>query len=509
MIRKMMKVAIEGCCHGALDQIYSHIATLERAGEFKVDLLLICGDFQAIRNHSDLKCMAVPQKYRELGGFHKYYLGQKKAPILTIVIGGNHEASNYLWELYHGGWLAPNIYFLGFSGCVRVNGVRIAGASGIYKGHDYRSGYHESVPYDNSSIRSIYHTRQYDVFKLSQLSPPDIFLSHDWPNTIERYGDTDSLLRRKPYFRQEHLSATLGSPPMLELLKTIKPSWWFSAHLHTKFEAVYNHTNPNSSTPAAGPRAENPDEILIDDDFDDAHAGPVIENPDEIKIDEEEEDVDAENAKRPVAAKIQTAEREETRFLALDKCLPRRDFLEIVDIPVSDEFATPSEGGSPRFTFDPEWLAISRALHPYLSTTKVQAALPKPDEARAMIASELEWVRTNVGNGGLREINDVQKFWRTAPGPGQEEPAGPVWYTNPQTEAFARLLQVSSKGAGAETEGGSLHGSGAAEISMEDAAGFAPVPTGDENDTLENVDGGGEETHAAESGGWSPSRVAE
>jgi hypothetical protein len=32
-------------------------------------------------------------------GEHRYYIGEKKAPLLTIVIGGNHEASNYLWEL--------------------------------------------------------------------------------------------------------------------------------------------------------------------------------------------------------------------------------------------------------------------------------------------------------------------------------------------------------------------------------------------------------------------------
>lgn len=41
---------------------------------------------------------------------------------------------------YHGGWLAPRIYFLGFSGCIQVNGVRIAGSSGIYKSHDYQLG---------------------------------------------------------------------------------------------------------------------------------------------------------------------------------------------------------------------------------------------------------------------------------------------------------------------------------------------------------------------------------
>lgn len=31
---------------------------------------------------------------------YRYYTGVKKAPILTIVIGGNHEASSYFWELW-------------------------------------------------------------------------------------------------------------------------------------------------------------------------------------------------------------------------------------------------------------------------------------------------------------------------------------------------------------------------------------------------------------------------
>lgn len=43
----------------------------------------------------------------------RYYSGEKKAPILTIFIGGNHEASNYLQELPYGGWVAPNIYYMG------------------------------------------------------------------------------------------------------------------------------------------------------------------------------------------------------------------------------------------------------------------------------------------------------------------------------------------------------------------------------------------------------------
>ncbi len=65
------QIAIEGCCHGELDAIYAQIAALEQQHGYSVDLLLICGDFQAVRNHRDLQCMAVPDKYKQLGGFAK------------------------------------------------------------------------------------------------------------------------------------------------------------------------------------------------------------------------------------------------------------------------------------------------------------------------------------------------------------------------------------------------------------------------------------------------------
>lgn len=132
-----LQVAIEGCCHGELDAIYASLARAEREKAVKVDLLLICGDFQvrafpspgsqvgaaavllrrpeadpsaapahtrasllqALRNEHDFESLAVPLKFRNLGSFHSYYSGEKVAPMLTIIIGGNHEASNYMWEL--------------------------------------------------------------------------------------------------------------------------------------------------------------------------------------------------------------------------------------------------------------------------------------------------------------------------------------------------------------------------------------------------------------------------
>ena len=53
--------------------------------------------------------MSVPMKFREIEDFHEYYSGNRKAPYLTIFIGGNHEASNHMAELFYGSWAAPNI----------------------------------------------------------------------------------------------------------------------------------------------------------------------------------------------------------------------------------------------------------------------------------------------------------------------------------------------------------------------------------------------------------------
>ncbi|BFZ62622.1 lariat debranching enzyme [Saitoella coloradoensis] len=500
---------------------------MEKQRGVKVDLLLIGGDFQAIRNHDDLKCLAVPPKYRRLGDFADYYEGRKAAPVLTIFIGGNHEASNFSWELYHGGWVAPNIYYLGAAGVVNVNGLRIGGLSGIYNSANYTKGHFETVPYDSSTIRSAYHVRQYDVYKLFNLREPiDVMLSHDWPRGIYHHGNTRSLLQRKPFFRREVQSNTLGSPAAENLLKKLKPAYWFSAHLHVKFAAVVNHDEGSGKTPSAETiekaTAGNPEEVVLqldeeetapvavvvengnadeieldmDDDFEDEPVVPLAssneytvppeKNNDEIDIDMDIDmdveamtaDVGVSNAgagqdddvdKTPITARDATSSREAevvviqprnaaigvspisipiqpalpntTRFLALDKCLPNRAFLQVMDIPITST----ASGDELEFCYDAEWLAITRALHPWLSTTKKQRPLPRDEEeVAATMENELAWVKENVMTRptGLRI---PRNFEQTASRKDDLEQQETLLHDDPQTRAFCEMLQIENK----------------------------------------------------------------
>lgn len=100
-----VNIAVQGCCHGELDVIYDCIREAENKTGKHIELLIIGGDFECLRCTDDLNSIAVPQKYKHMNSFHEYLIGTKIAPVLTIFIGGNHEASNVLQDLYYGGQL--------------------------------------------------------------------------------------------------------------------------------------------------------------------------------------------------------------------------------------------------------------------------------------------------------------------------------------------------------------------------------------------------------------------
>ncbi|KAL0005961.1 hypothetical protein SO802_013522 [Lithocarpus litseifolius] len=240
-----------------------------------------------------------------------------------------------LW--YHGGWAAPNIHFLGFAGVVKFGNIRIGGLSGIYNQRHYHLGHYERPPYNEHTIRSVYHVREYDVHQFLQVEEPiDIFLSHDWPVCITDYGNSEELIRRKPYFKKEIEERTLGSVAAAQLLEKLKPPYWFSAHLHCKFSALVQH----------------------------GEGGPV------------------------------------TKFLALDKCLPGRPFLQILEIE--------SEPGPYEIQYDEEWLAITRSFNSVFPLTGKKTNFGSVD---LRVEDSRQWLKSRLQERGAKPF----EFVRTVP----------------------------------------------------------------------------------------------
>ena len=154
-------------------------------------------------------------------------------------------------------------------------------------------------------------------------------MSHDWPRGVTKFGNTEKLLRYKKHFREEVAEDRLGSGPTREvpkpnlicldadkklffpqILDAVQPEFWFAAHLHCKFAALVPH----------GEKGEK-----------------------------------------------------KTKFLALDKCLPRRQFLQVLEIgePVGKEEEV-------LLKYDPAWLAILRSTNHLLSVEKKPRYPPGP-----------------------------------------------------------------------------------------------------------------------------------
>ena len=482
----------------------------------------------------------MPPKYRRMADFHRYYSGARKAPYLTLFVGGNHEASNHLLELYYGGWVAPNIYYLGAANVVRVGPLRIAGMSGIWKGYDYRKPHHERLPFSADDVKSIYHVREIDTRKLLQVRMPvDVGISHDWPRGVEWKGDWKTLFRIKRGFEEDARSGNLGNVAAQQVMERLRPKYWLSAHLHVKYAAVVGHKKARPDRKELTKGDEKQGQAQRNSSAEDAV--PIVKNEDEIDLNLDDDEMSEPNAtgndrallskdekgnKEPITAKtddsrppaetsqVQSVVPESLRaqlpssftrpkadnnaanttssppqpeaitndttyFLALDKCLPNKHFLQLISARSLDP---EPQHGPVKLQYDKEWLAITRVFandivvgsdkttsstdadqsavntagQPAQAAPSAQAVPPNLGQAHylPLIKSEERWVEENIVREGL--LNIPHDFLITAPvydeARGEHVPEPPREWVNQQTERYCKMLGIRNPVEATEEE---------------------------------------------------------
>lgn len=261
-------MAVNGCLHGQFEQLLSLI------DPSNTDLLLLLGDLQLLSKKQDLSSCSIPYKYTYGGDISKITdferimnnkndkLAQSLQQIgLVLGIGGNHENMGLLELLPFGGFVLPNFFYMGFCNIIKYKGLKLCGISGIvndsnvYKDREF--GFSQSKGLEQTqwwrlNKVSSYHVRFFETLPLLLYEENDIdfVMTHDWPQNVFHNEDPEienSLLKIKPFFRDDIKSGKLGSTLYDKIMDNLRPEIWFSAHLHVKYNTTIEYENGDST----------------------------------------------------------------------------------------------------------------------------------------------------------------------------------------------------------------------------------------------------------------------
>lgn len=222
----MIYFAAAGDIHGDHTLLVAYLdAALERLGQ-PLAFVVQVGDFEPIRDESDLETVAGPAHRRKVGSFHQVVSGELHYPAEVLFIGGNHEPYGWLEEYPTGGELIPGITYLGRAGVVARHGLRIAGLSGIHSPTRYAKPLPPDWAKSATTLKEPTYFRQPDVERLRRAGRVDILLTHDWPSG--HFG---------PF----------GNPQSRTLLETLRPRLHLAGHMHRPVRKLIPHPDGRST----------------------------------------------------------------------------------------------------------------------------------------------------------------------------------------------------------------------------------------------------------------------
>ena len=268
--KRGLNILVAGCIHGFWDELVNAVKKEIENGN-QIDVVLVNGDNQTFRKEEDMESSYHyllikenrPTKYGKMpkytldqffGSFHKYMNPEAPLPCLFILIGGNNECEDLLYQMPYGGFIADNIYYTGRASIIDFCGLRIGALSGVYVDHMFNTPIFEKFPIRGNAMKTVHYVRSFSQYQLMcyenvpEAPKINVIMTHDWPND-------DRLRRRFRNVQYDSFKRNLeeGNIHGNELLCALHPKYWTAAHHHVKLVAEYYY-NDVSTNFIANPR---------------------------------------------------------------------------------------------------------------------------------------------------------------------------------------------------------------------------------------------------------------
>jgi len=241
-----MNESYEGTCFAAAGDVhgYTHalvdlVCAWEQETGDDISFVLQVGDFEPHRDLDDLRTMAAPMKYKELGAFHEYFTGRATFPWPVYFVGGNHEPYGFLGQHPQGAWLVPNCRYLGRVGVITLAGLRVVFLTGIYREKDFRASRPSVDQIERLPNKRFTAITEEDVVQALSYESADILLLHDWPTGIVAPGDEARFERKLRHPDQPQF----GNPYARILIDLMHPQLVLCGHMHIPYEREIETSN--------------------------------------------------------------------------------------------------------------------------------------------------------------------------------------------------------------------------------------------------------------------------